>query len=76
MRAFGKNPVKEWGMPKEILFREEDLMSEEELRGWAERVDSYDFENDPLELLGRNRGKKRYISEVAGTGPDDGDNLG
>lgn len=76
MRVFDKDPMKEWDMSKEILFREEDLMSEEELRNWAERIDSYDFENDPLELLGRNRGKKKDIPEVTGTGPDDGDNLG
>lgn len=57
------------------LVREEDLMTPEELAAWeAQYANSIDLGEDPLELLGQNRGhKKEEIKD--GNGPDDGDML-
>jgi len=55
--------------------REDDLMSQEELDAWKKYLSEVDRNNDPLELLGKNKGiNKREIS-LKGGGPDDGDGL-
>jgi hypothetical protein len=77
-------------MIKEILFREEDLMTEEELKALFDMyeadkseystgvLDEIRPENDPLELLGKNPSESKMF---VGWGSnkirrDDGDTLG
>jgi hypothetical protein len=55
--------------------REEDLMSPEELESWIKHFSSMDRDDDPLELLGRNKGRNKKEIELRGDGPDDGDSL-
>ena len=75
-------------MIKEILFREEDLMSETEAKEWEQEtenqkaaaelkrlLDEFGIDGDPLELLGKRRVVKEWTRPEA-SGPDDGDNLG
>ena len=70
--------IKDNGGMKEILYSEKDLMSDEEIKAWEMRSVMAELfgGDDPLELLGRNRGKKREAETVKGGGPDDGDALG
>jgi hypothetical protein len=55
--------------------REEDLMTPEELKAWQEYFAEKEGRDDPLELLGRNRGRNKKEIEMEGGGPDDGDSL-
>jgi hypothetical protein len=57
------------------LVRDEELMSAEELEAWEKALaDDIDLGDDPLELLGQNRGAKKEVTLI-GNGPDDGDML-
>ncbi|HSV94895.1 MAG TPA: hypothetical protein VLH94_02930 [Spirochaetia bacterium] len=57
------------------LVREDELMSQEELDAWEKFLAKKDnWEDDPLELLGQNRGAKKEVI-ITGNGPDDGDML-
>ena len=55
--------------------REEDLMSPEELESWIKHYSNMNRGDDPLELLGRNKGRDKKMIELKGGGPDDGDSL-
>jgi hypothetical protein len=57
------------------LVRDEDLMTEEEIKAWEAYQYWKDLGDDPLELLGKNRGKKKGEIELSGDGLDDGDSL-
>lgn len=57
------------------VVREEDLMTPEELESWIKHYSNQNGDDDPLELLGRNRGKDKKWVEPKGGGPDDGDSL-
>lgn len=50
-------------------------MSEQEMKDWSELLEAGEWVDDPLELLGRNRGKEKIVIPE-GSGPDDGDTLG